>query len=114
MSKPGEKYTKNTPVWRKLAFADCNLFEVKKFEHSNLKRPIKKGNVDSIPEDIQAGLDCNITGKVVLSRASFACHYMKIDSLMSTMSITFLADLQRTYANFGIKFDGLPLRRSRI
>lgn len=49
-------------------------FKVKKFEHLELKRALRKGDINSIPEAIPSELVCHIFGKVVLSRAGFASH----------------------------------------
>lgn len=57
---------------RKLFFHCCPRFDVKSVGRLKLERAFRKDDVDSIPDDIQSELVCNICGKVVLSFAGCA------------------------------------------
>lgn len=55
--------------WIKLVFDGCNHFD-----HLKLKKAFRKGDVDTISEDIQSEFVCNVCKKVVLSNAVFTNH----------------------------------------
>lgn len=94
------KKAENRSGWRKLFFDGYNPFEV--------KRALKKGNVDLISEDIQFELACNIWGKVVLSHVRLTKHLrLHENQLSNAMWICFLRCLQDAYVSFVAKFAGL-------
>lgn len=116
VAKTGEKDTENTLVWGMLVFCWLQSLWGQKVEHSNLKRPTRKGDVDSISEDIQSGLDCKISVKVVLPSTWFSSHWRLHENRQSYADYvgTLPGVPERNLCQFWDQFSGLPLRRSRI
>ena len=72
-----ERMATNRSVWRRLVYDGCKRFEARRFEHSILKRALRKGHMSDVLDTFptfQPDHVCNVCGRPCLSRAGLLSH----------------------------------------
>ena len=81
-----EETALNRNAWRKSVWRGCGLLHDKRVQKAKLKRELRKGNTDNLPNNI-ANWTCRTCGRVLLSRAGYVNHLKSHEERPSTHTI---------------------------